>query len=170
MASDASQSAPPTSEMIDQLKKAAGNVPPAPKSFEPPPLKTRNRNGQANQITAQRLQNFMWTYPTAEVTARYFDVGIQPLIRYIKRYWGLSFDEFRDKNMSHTKNLLAQKAIDMALNKNNVTALIFCLKNINGWSDNISVTAQPTSAVQLRYSLEAPPAQAARDVTPEEAS
>jgi hypothetical protein len=149
MASDASQSAPKTSSEI-------------------PPLQTRKRNGREQWITPQRLQNFMWTYPTAEVTARYFDVGIQPLIRYIKRYWGLTFDEFRDKNMSHTKNLLAQKAIDMALNKDNIAALIFCLKNINGWSDSISVQPGSMSSIQLRYSLDTPPTpQPTRDVTPE---
>jgi hypothetical protein len=107
----------------------------------------------------------MFTYPTAEQTALFFDVGVQTLYRYIKRNYGLTFEEFRDKNRSYTKNILTQKAISLAIEKNNVAALIFCLKNICGWSDNIQVTDTRPNTITLRYSLDEPPSPP-RDVTP----
>jgi hypothetical protein len=158
MASDASQSAkfnPPVDE--DDLI---------------PPLLTRKRKGRDSEITAKKLKQFMWTDPTAEVTSLYFDVGIQPLYRYIKRHWGLTFEQFRDKNLQYTRHLLTQKAIDQAVNKNNTAALIFCLKNLCGWRDSVEVTPGAQPAITLRYSLDAPPPppEPPRDVTPTDQS
>jgi AraC-like DNA-binding protein len=52
----------------------------------------------------------------------------------IKSRTGVNFRVFRDQKMAHVRQSLAQKAIQQALGGNNVM-LIFCLKNMNGWSD-----------------------------------
>jgi hypothetical protein len=103
----------------------------------------------------------MWTYPTAEVTARFFDTGTQTLYRWIKRHYGLTFDEFRDKNLSQTKHTLVQKALDMALTHSNVRALELCLRNLCGWDAESAQMSPERTAITLRYSLDTP-----RDVTP----
>ena len=51
-----------------------------------------------------------------------------------KEKHGLTFIEYRDKKMAHTRLSLTQKALTMALN-GHPTMMIFCLKNICGWEN-----------------------------------
>lgn len=153
MASDASQSA---QSKMNPMKPPRHHI---------EPLRSRKRRGVYDEIPARKIEQFMWTYPTAEVTALFFDVGFQPLYRWIKRNYGLTFEEFREKNMAHTRHALVQKVLSLALEKDNVRALAIALKNINGWSDAITVQPQHQASIQLKYSLDVSPAP--RDVTPE---
>jgi len=47
---------------------------------------------------------------------------------------GITFEEYREKFRGSLKLKLVQKAVQMALTGDR-TMLIFCLKNIAGWSD-----------------------------------
>lgn len=64
-------------------------------------------------------------------------VHIDTINNFCKRTFGMTFSEYREKRFDHTKLLLVQKAIKMALEDGNVALLIFCLKNICGWRDNL---------------------------------
>jgi hypothetical protein len=52
----------------------------------------------------------------------------------IKAKYGITFSAYRNKKMSLTRMTLVQKALDQA-KAGNVTMMIFCLKNLCGWSD-----------------------------------
>ena len=55
---------------------------------------------------------------------------------HILRRFGSTFTQYAEKNLSKTKIKLMNKAIEMAL-AGNVVMLIFCLKNICGWTDKV---------------------------------
>jgi hypothetical protein len=61
-------------------------------------------------------------------------IGHTTLEERIKQEYGMTWGEFRDSRMAPVKAQLVQKALGMAL-AGNVTLLIFCLKNINDWTD-----------------------------------
>lgn len=46
----------------------------------------------------------------------------------------MTFEEYHESRISRTATKLQQKALEMALNGDR-TMLIFCLKNLAGWSD-----------------------------------
>lgn len=72
--------------------------------------------------------------PTQKDCADFFKVSVDTIARKIKDASGLTFAEFRDQNMVHTRFSLIRKAIKKAENGDN-TMLIFCLKNMCGWRD-----------------------------------
>lgn len=169
MASDASQSAPPKN--ASHLKGSTNQSTKQPtQTFEYertlPDLRCRRRGGQDKYISAETLCKYMWTHPSAQQTSLFFDVGMQPLYRYIKRHWGLTFDEFRDKNMWVTRHALTQKALGMAF-AGNERILALALKNYCGWSGEAGPNDQIDRSIQLKYSLTEPPKhpEPPRDVT-----
>lgn len=54
---------------------------------------------------------------------------------------GVGFTEYRAQKMSGVKFTLIQKAIQMA-KTGNTTMMIFCLKNLAGWSDKNEVSQE----------------------------
>jgi len=62
------------------------------------------------------------------------NVSEDTLERRIKEKSSLTFRQYRETKLDHTRTKLIQKAIRLALD-GNVTMLIFCLKNICGWTD-----------------------------------
>lgn len=62
-------------------------------------------------------------------------ISEKTLDRVIKKHTKGNFDELRDKKTEGTRLKLVQKAVDMAIKKDNVTMLIFCLKNMCQWQD-----------------------------------
>lgn len=66
--------------------------------------------------------------------ADYLEVSRDTIMRRIKDDHGLTFTEYHALKMERTATKLQQKALELALSGNN-TMLIFCLKNIAGWSD-----------------------------------
>ena len=108
------------------------------------------------EIDFRKLEQFMWTNPTLEHTAMFFECEQTTIERAIRQRHALTFADFREKNLAHTRKALIQKAISMALEKDNIAALIFSLKNLAGWSDNIQVAVSPHQQIQLRYNLDKP--------------
>lgn len=75
--------------------------------------------------------------------------------RRIKERYGITFEEYRDKTMSKTRVHLVNKALKMALEKDNVTLLIFCLKNYCGFSDDeLANNRNAINLIQLNYKLD----------------
>jgi len=67
-----------------------------------------------------------------------------------------TFTEYKQKRKEVIKVKLKQKAIKMALEKENATMLIFCLKNLCGWTDNKQDDNQDRSrTITLKYAKEA---------------
>lgn len=56
--------------------------------------------------------------------------------RYIKEETGKGFKELKERCTDGTKFKLQQKAVTMALGGDR-TMLIFCLKNLCNWTDNV---------------------------------
>ena len=104
-------------------------------------------------IDFEKLKQFLRLKPTLKDTAAFFDCTERTVERRIKEETGLTFPQLRDKQMTHTRHALIQKAISEALNKNNVM-LIFCLKNLCGWSDKQEVQEQSTQTIKLAYSVD----------------
>jgi len=80
--------------------------------------------------------------------AEYMGVSRDAIIRRIRENFDMTFAEYHALKMERTATKLQQKAIELALGGNN-TMLIFCLKNLAGWSDkqeqvhkgeNVSIT------------------------------
>lgn len=62
------------------------------------------------------------------------DISERTIQRAIERDKDKTFTEYRDEHKGGLQLKLTQKAVEMALN-GNVSMLIFCLKNLCGWSD-----------------------------------
>jgi hypothetical protein len=88
-----------------------------------------------NALDIVRLKALMRLKPTLEDTAAFFEVNPSTIEKFIKREFGkITFSEFRDQNMVHTRFNLIRTAIQKAEKGDNVM-LIFCLKNLCGWKD-----------------------------------
>lgn len=76
--------------------------------------------------------------PFLSDVSEYLGVSEDTVERYIKKRYGITFAEFRDKKMFRTRFNLTEKALQMALS-GNVTMMIFCLKNLCGWADKTEI-------------------------------
>lgn len=85
-------------------------------------------------IEENKIKALMRLKPTLEDTAAFFECHPRTIERYIRDTFDLTFAEFRDQNMVHTRFGLVRKAISKAESGDNVM-LIFCLKNLCGWRD-----------------------------------
>lgn len=101
------------------------------------------------QIWEQKLEKFDWKVldtllsvgHTKKTCALYLGknfgkdkICVETIDRYIKRKFDMQFTEYAEMQLIDTKIKLSTKAIDMGLD-GNATMLIFCLKNINKWTD-----------------------------------
>ena len=83
------------------------------------------------KIDDTKLRAFLRLKPSLDDTAAFFDCNPKTIERYIKDNYNITFVEFRDQNMVHTRHRLVQKAIQEALkDKPNTIMLLFCLKNL----------------------------------------
>lgn len=82
------------------------------------------------------------------------DICHDTLERRIKTQHKMKVSEYREKQLSNTKVRLQQKAIDLALNKDNVTMLVFCLKNLCNWNNNEVDPKDLVNEIKLAYNLE----------------
>jgi hypothetical protein len=139
----------------------------------PPPMESRqdyvatDGAGKRIDIDYKKLERYMWSNPTLEMTTLFFGISAETIEKTIQERYALTFSEFREKNILYTRNALVQKAIQQALEGNNTALHIFALKNICGWSDSINMNVNTPQSIQLKYSLNEPPKQPEIvDVTP----
>ena len=77
--------------------------------------------------------------------------------RHIRKKFDMNFTDYRDKKMSHTRLSLIQKAQEQA-KTGNTAMLIFCLKNLCGWSDKMEHGFdKDKQTIILKYNLEDTP-------------
>lgn len=90
-------------------------------------------------IDLDQLKGLMRLKPSLEDTAAFFSCSPDTIERYIKKQAQVTFAEFRDQNMVHTRFALIRTALQKAQKGDNCM-LIFCLKNLCGWKDRHEVT------------------------------
>lgn len=71
---------------------------------------------------------------TKKFCAEYLEVSEDAIEARIRRDFDKTFEEYRESKNKRMQLKLQSTAIEMALGKN-VTMLIFCLKNLSGWTD-----------------------------------
>jgi hypothetical protein len=86
--------------------------------------------------------------PTMADCAAFLDVHPDTITKYCKSI-GLTFSEFREQNMVHTRFSLIRKAINKAEQGDN-TMLIFCLKNLCGWADKQEIDQKVNQNVTVK--------------------
>ena len=86
------------------------------------------------ELDETQVKGLMRLKPTLKDTAAFFGCSEDTIVRFINDRFGVSFAEFRDQNMCHTRFALVRTAIKKAEQGDN-TMLIFCLKNLCGWAD-----------------------------------
>lgn len=100
------------------------------------PKKKKNLGGRPPKpIDNQQLMDLMRLYPSNEDAAFFFKVHRHTLDKHIKKYFKMTFPEFRAMYSAHTRFQLRKVIISEAL-KGKPAALIFCMKNLCGWGDD----------------------------------
>ena len=83
-----------------------------------------------------QLKELMRLKPSLKDTAAFFEVDPSTVKHYIRKNWDVTFSEFREQNLVHTRFMLIRTAIKKAERGDNVM-LIFCLKNLCQWRDKL---------------------------------
>jgi hypothetical protein len=87
------------------------------------------------EIKHEQLKALMRLNPTLKDAAAFFECSEDTITRLIKaEFGGLSYAEFREQNLVHTRMTLIRNALKMA-EKGNPALMIFCLKNLCQWKD-----------------------------------
>jgi hypothetical protein len=84
---------------------------------------------------ARQLAALCRLKPTREDCAAFLEVTPDAVDKYIKRTHGITFSEFREKNMVHTRFMIIRGLLEQC-KRGNLGALIYCSKNLCGWKDN----------------------------------
>lgn len=92
----------------------------------------------AKVFDEKQLKALMRMKPRSEDAAAFFNCSRKTLERFITDTYGVTFDEFREQNLVHTRYSLVQTALLRA--EHSDTMLKFCLENLCGWSSGGSQT------------------------------
>lgn len=101
----------------------------------------------------KRLDSILQYHASLVDCEELMEVSDDTVRRRIRDKFDMTFEEYRNKKLAPTRMKLRQKALDMAFNKDNVPMLIFCLKNICHWADNVQATHE-IKPIQLKYNLD----------------
>jgi hypothetical protein len=101
-------------------------------------------------IDLEALEALMQFKPTLSEAAHFFRVDEETLAKRIRDNWGLNYSDFRDQRAVTLKMSLQSEAVRRAKKGSN-TMLIFALKNMAGWSDNIKATVEQAAPFVLSY-------------------
>jgi len=104
-------------------------------------------------IEIEQLKALCRLKPTLLDCAAFFEVSDRTIERIIAKYNGMTFVEFREQNMVHTRHTLIRKALDMAMS-GNTAMMIFSLKNLCGWADKTELSTPENLRIQLAYKIE----------------
>lgn len=85
-------------------------------------------------IDMEKLAKLMQFDPKREDVAHFMECSIDTIERRIKEETGLTYLEFKDKNMAGVRQRLTQQALKMAMD-GDVVMLNRCLNHFVGWSD-----------------------------------
>jgi hypothetical protein len=102
---------------------------------------------KVKDIDLEQLKNLMRMRPTLEDTAAFFGVSDRTITRLITKHFSLGFVAFQRQYLMPTRYDLVRRALVEALKTPvNTQMLIFCLKNLNGWSEK--TTTDVVAAIQ----------------------
>jgi ribosomal 50S subunit-associated protein YjgA (DUF615 family) len=85
------------------------------------------------EIDMDKLAALMRFKPTLADCAAFFSCSEDSIARRIREDSDVSFAEFREQKMVHTRMQLVRTALSRS--EKSDTMLIFCLKNLCGWRD-----------------------------------
>ena len=88
------------------------------------------------EMDQKQFEALLRLNPTLKDTAAFFKVSEDTIYRRAQEWGYESFADAKHKNMVHTRLDLVREAVKQATKKGNNTMLIFCLKNLCGWSDS----------------------------------
>lgn len=92
--------------------------------------------GQFIKIDEHQFNTLLELHLRQTDIADFFNVSIDTLERYVKRNYKMKYAEYSEKKRSKLRRLLMQKFWEK-VKDGNMTAIIFGLKNIMGWHDNV---------------------------------
>ncbi len=102
----------------------------------------------AIKIDAKQLAMLAKLRASLDDCASFFKCHPTTIKTWLKDNYDLSYTEFREQQLVHTKLGLTQKAIELAMGGDK-TMMIFCLKNLCGWTD----TPAPAEPVEIPRSV-----------------
>lgn len=130
------------------------------------PKKIPHKRGSPEaEIDPRQLVLLLRLKPTIRDCAAFFECSDKAIERFIRREYDMTFTEYRERQVFHTKHKLVQKAISKAMEGDN-QMLIFALKNLADWTDKkeVSGTIEVNSITDLLLTAD----QDVLDVTPKE--
>lgn len=80
--------------------------------------------------------NATWNQCVSILRRQDIRISQSTIEKAIQKKYKCTFEELRQRRMADVKLQLRQKAVQMALD-GHPTMLIFCLKNLDGWTDSI---------------------------------
>ena len=117
-------------------------------------MKARKKKKKSNRgrpstvkIDAHLLETIMSYGATCLDCANEFDCSEDTIVRFIKSKWGMNYAEFSKKRQGKVRIKLRQKMLQLALEKGNTALLIWCSKNMLGWSDSPEISKEPEGFV-----------------------
>jgi hypothetical protein len=85
--------------------------------------------------TIKQLEAIMRLKPSLEDCAAFLDLDVSTITRWIRKTHKMSYAQFRDKRMVHSRFMIYRNLLALC-EKQNLTALIYMSKNLCGMSDN----------------------------------
>lgn len=96
---------------------------------------TKKKTGRKRiELDWEKFDTVLQFMPSIQTCAEILGVSHDTIERALLREKGVKFAEYRESKMSKVRVKLVQKALEQAYSGNS-TMLIFCLKNLCGWSD-----------------------------------
>jgi len=120
----------------------------APKKLKPDSVE--GRPVSISSLDLPKLEALMRLKPTLEDTAAFFQCSATTISDTIKKHFGITFREFRDQRMVHTRLALQRKAVQMG-ESGNVAMLIFTLKNLCGWADKQEISGRDGGPIETSH-------------------
>lgn len=96
-----------------------------------------------------KINSYLQLKTSKRACALLLDVSEDTIEKRIREEYDCTFTDYAEKCLAPVKIKLVQKAISKALSGDN-TMLIFCLKNLCGWSDKNEI--DQTSHVEINIS------------------
>ncbi len=107
------------------------------------------------EIDQTLLENYLKLYPTEAELSHLMNCDIDTLAKYIKKTYGVTFPELRDKMFTATKTAIKRAQFKKAIEGENPTMLIWVGKQYLSQSDQIKLDVNATTTnFNLSYKLD----------------
>lgn len=94
----------------------------------------------------RQLKSICRLKPTLQDCASFLDLHPSTIEKWINREHGISYSEFREQNMVHTRFMIVREILEQC-KKGNTAMLIWASKNLLGWSDKLE--SKDTSEIKI---------------------